>query len=97
MGFLVVGTVVITGGLVVGLVVRGLCVGCVGVVDPDGFTVTCLVSLNSHVKQAFLQLSGIHLSLTTHSPFLAHVIQAVSLVYALAQRAIGNKNVGNGN
>jgi hypothetical protein len=44
MGFLVVGTVVITGGLVVGLVVRVLCVGCVGLVDPDGFTVTAEVS-----------------------------------------------------
>ena len=96
-GFLVVGTVVIMVGLVVGLVVRGDCVRCVGVVDPDGFTVTTELSSNTHVKQAFLQLSGIHLSLTTHSPFLAHVIQAVSLVYALAQRAIGNKIVGNGN
>lgn len=79
-GFLVVGTVVIIVGLVVGLVVRGVRVGCVGVVDPDGFTVTTELSSNSHVKQAFLQFSGIHLSLTTHSPFLAHVIQAVSLV-----------------
>lgn len=78
--------VVMTGGLVVGRVVvlgvdvlyLDVVVGpVIGVVNGGGVSCPPLIS---HVKHAFLQFNGIQRGLIIHSPVLAHLSQAVSLV-----------------